>query len=70
MIFTRNFKRKQIEKGLVPDLGSVVDACDLSRDMQETISDEKRQAFLCFPLQVQKKRLERGLGFRAWILRL
>ena len=49
----------------------MVDACDLRRDMQETISDEKKASVpMFFVASSKKKRLERGLGFRAWILRL
>ena len=49
----------------------MVDAYDISRKVQETISDEKKASVpMFFVVNSKKQRLEKGLGFRAWTLRL
>ena len=52
--FRSKFQPITNRKGFrVHGLGSVVHACDISREMQETISGVKKtQACLCFSLQL------------------
>ena len=49
----------------------MVDAYDINRKMQETISDEKKsKRSYVFRCKFKKKRPEKGFGFKAWTLLL